>query len=96
MAKLITNDRSASMDDAAGEANVSSMAPFRRALEKIDAEIAAGNGLVDRYWDSNRQVSDIYRHQTQGLQYAKEILVEALKEATSHDETGGRSSTPSG
>lgn len=102
MTKFNTNDSSASTDDAAGEANVSPMAPFHEALHKMEAERTS---CMKRYWQSvDEKDADSAEGAGQSrwmlaalkIDRCQQLLLNAIREATDSDETGGRSSTPSG
>ena len=91
------NGSSAPTDGAASEANVSLMAPFRKALKEIDKDTdeamtmafkALGNDMKDMH--------AAYAHIIFGLLRSRSILLKALEEATSMHKAGSRSSTPSG
>jgi hypothetical protein len=95
-----TNDRSASKDDAAQEANVSPMAPFRNAIEKIDGEIMQATVNVAAHGDSTddsaRALCAYSSAKRVAFIIARSIFADAMEEASLRHEVGCRSSMPSG
>jgi hypothetical protein len=91
-----TNDRSGSTDDPAAKRDVSPMAPFRLALNAVEyeAEAAWFDEIAAPWWRIIRRRTASARQEA--FVEAREILFQAIKEATDIDEAGRRSSTPSG
>ena len=80
-------------DGSSAKPSVPPMALFRLCLEEIDAEMH--DALRQHFiWLSQGldATARDYMALRKGLEKAKSILLKHMKEASSHDETGGRSS----